>query len=109
MFFCKCYVLCFPLLIILTVELNNPFFLVQFTLAYYLMQDVLKWDIHKYSNFNAAQFAVEGITLLAGMPVFLYKWKIGDHLIAALGIMSKMVGYAVFGLSNTDVLAYSCK
>lgn len=80
----------------------------QFTLSLYFLQDTLHWTFSEYSDFNSMQFAVQGSILLLGMPVFFHFLKVPDHLIAALGILSKMAAYVVFGLSNNNTLVYSC-
>lgn len=55
------------------------------------------------------QFMVQGSTLFIGMPVFFYLLKVPDHIIALLGIVSKLSAYVTFGLSKSDTQIYACK
>ncbi|CAL1294147.1 unnamed protein product [Larinioides sclopetarius] len=84
---------------------------VQFTLGYYFLRTI-KWDFDAYTNFHSVQFAVEGIALICIFPLlYRFPW-VPDHCIGMLGLFSRFLGLAVFGLSAlttySDYMVYSC-
>ncbi|XP_054724415.1 proton-coupled folate transporter-like [Uloborus diversus] len=80
---------------------------VQFTLSFYYVK-TLEWSFTKFSNYNSIQFAVEGIALLFGLPTLFHFFHVPDYFVGIIGILSKVAGFIVFGLSKNDAMIYSC-
>nr|XP_015909337.1 proton-coupled folate transporter isoform X2 [Parasteatoda tepidariorum] len=80
---------------------------VQTTLGYYFVK-TLGWTFQEYTLFHSIQFGVEGLALLFGLPTLLYFCHVPDHIFAALGMISRIAGFVMFGLSYTVGMVYSC-
>ncbi|GFQ64978.1 MFS domain-containing protein [Trichonephila clavata] len=83
---------------------------VQFTLGYYFVKGIkeMNWNFKDYSNYHAIQFGVEGFALICIFPVLYHFPRFPDQFIGILGLVSRILGLAVFGLSTNQYMIYSC-
>lgn len=80
---------------------------VQQTLLYvYLSSEPLKWTPEMYSYYNATNFGISGFALIVGVVLAFHVFKVPDTIFGMLGILSKMTGLIVLGLSTTTTLAF---
>ncbi|KAG8181136.1 hypothetical protein JTE90_002496 [Oedothorax gibbosus] len=81
---------------------------VQTYLGYYYVKTQLGWSFANYTNFYSVQLGVEGFALLIFLPFLLHFFHVSDYIVIALGLISRISSFAVFGLSTKDYMVWSC-
>ena len=71
----------------------------------YCKDEPLKWTVQMYSYYFGFKYAVGSLALLIGTPL-LRHFEISDHIICIVGILSKMAGFILLGLSTTDIMMF---
>ncbi|CAG7828121.1 unnamed protein product [Allacma fusca] len=74
--------------------------------AYLFAKDQpLLWSYQTYSYYFGFKYGLGAFMLLIGMPIFL-RLGISDTTICLIGLVSRMAGLILYGLSNTTLMAF---
>jgi hypothetical protein len=71
----------------------------------YTKDKPLKWNYQTFSYYFGLKYALGSLTLILGSPVLHY-FKVSDHAICLVGIVSKAAGFVLMGFSTTSTMMF---
>ncbi|XP_055957275.1 proton-coupled folate transporter [Patella vulgata] len=74
----------------------------------YVRRHPLNWSTTMYGYLSGFENVLRGITLIAVMPVFKYKFHLKDTTLIILGISSRIVGFTFYSFGYTWTMFTGC-